>query len=601
MKLTLMKVLTVALAVPMVAAAQVPPTPPTPAPRPAPVASPRPLRPSVSISPRSDLEFELLGPRVEELRLRADEVRLHAMEFSKFDMEHLRFQASELSMLAKVDAEQMRAQADEMKMLSRVDVERIKVRALETRHLSSINVEAVRHQASELSQLAMLDRPMKLEGFGPSIGKSDKFLEARPRAPWAREDPADSLYRFAREALNRGEYRRAAQSFNEVVKKYPRSQYALDCAYWEAFARYRTGGTEDLREALKILDEKSAQFASLKNEGNVDVQALRARVLGALASRGDSKAAEELRKNVAQSGSCDREEVSVRAEALSALGQMDMAAAMPAVRKVLQRRDECTVEVRRRALYLLARQPGNDAVGLILDVAKNDTDSGIRGEAMRWLPRVAGDSAVPQLEELLRNSADEPTQRSVINALGSIDSDRARRAIRTIIERNDAAERVRYDAILSLSRERENRVVSPEDMNYLRSLYTKLEAARLREAVLTSISRVAAPENEQFLLAVARNVNETPSLRAAALQRVGRMNSVSVADIAKLYEVADSRAMREQILSALSQRKEPEAIDKMIEIARKDTDPQIRRTAINYLQRSNNERAKQFIQGLFDK
>ena len=38
----------------------------------------------------------------------------------------------------------------------------------------------------------------------------------------------------------------------------------------------------------------------------------------------------------------------------------------------------------------------------------------------------------------------------------------------------------------------------------------------------------------------------------------------------------------------------------MIEIPGK-TGSQIRRTAISYLQRSNNERAKQFIQGLFDK
>jgi HEAT repeat protein len=334
------------------------------------------------------------------------------------------------------------------------------------------------------------------------------------------------------------------------------------------------------------------------------VQALRARVLGALAARGDSKAAEELKKNATQGGSCDREDVSVRAEALSALGQMDLAAAMPVVKKVLQRRDECTVELRRRALSVIARQPTSESVGLLLDVAKNDTDAGLRGEAMRWLPRVAGDSAVPQLEELLRSSTDEQTQRSVISALGSIDSDRARRAVRTIIERNDAAERARYEAILSLSRERDGRVVSADDATYLRSLYAKLEAARLKEAVLTSVGRIQSNESEQFLLSVARNTNETPSLRAAALSRLGRMTTVRVVDIAKLYDVADSRAMREQILRALSERKEPEAIDKMIDIAKKDTDPQIRRTAVNLISRAaqgGNERAKKFLQEMFDR
>ncbi len=291
----------------------------------------------------------------------------------------------------------------------------------------------------------------------------------------------------------------------------------------------------------------------------------------------------------------------MRAEALSALGQMDRASAMPIVKKVLARRDECSLELRRRALFVAARDPDADAVALILDVAKNDPDQGIRGEAMRWLPRVAGDNAVPQLEELLRTSTDERAQRSAVSALSSIDSDRARKAIRAIIERADAPERVRYEAIYSLSRERDGRPASADDVNYLRSLYTKVDNPRLREAVLQSLGRIETPENAQFLLGIVRNQNEEPSLRAAALQRLGRMQSVNVSDIAKLYDVADARSLREQILYALSQRKEPEAIDKLMDIARKDTDPQIRRTAISLLARSNNERAKKLLQELIDR
>jgi HEAT repeat protein len=143
--------------------------------------------------------------------------------------------------------------------------------------------------------------------------------------------------------------------------------------------------------------------------------------------------------------------------------------------------------------------------------------------------------------------------------------------------------------------------VSADDVNYLRSLYGKLESPRLREAALISVSRVDTPDNAQFLLGITRNVNESTSLRTTALQRLGRMKSVSLNDIAKLYDIADARSLREQILYALSQRKEPEAIDKMMEIARKDTDPQIRRTAISLLMRSNNERAKKLLQELVER
>jgi HEAT repeat protein len=589
MKLTLMQLIMIGSTAPLMAAAQVPPTPPTP---PAPAEQPRPeakpaprAAPAPARAPRETLfdsefrydlkhkldfdvhldlqhKFELMQPALEDLRFKADEMRWHATDLA-MNSEMLRHQA-----LAKVDIESIKAQAMEY---------------------------------------AKVDVAPRFETFGPGFGQ-DNFLNARPRAGWAQEDPADSLYRVAREALNRGEYRRAAQVFNEVTRKFPKSQYAFHSAYWEAFSRYRIGTTDELRLALRILEGKgegvalqAEQIRYISRGESVDIPGLRARVQGALAARGDRDAAEALQREAAQRGnSCDREEVSVRAEALNALGQMDIAAAMPTVKKVLLRRDECTVELRRRALNIVGRNPSSEATSIILDVAKNDPDSGIRGEAMRWLPRVAGDAAVPQLEELLRTSADEQTQRSVISALGAIDSDLARRAVRTIIERNDAAERVRYDAIISLSRERDGRAMSPDEMNYLRGLYGKMQTPKLKEAVLTSVSRVGNPENEQFLLAIARTVNETPQGRSAALQRLGRMETVKVGDIARLYEVADSRSMREQILSALSQRKENEAVDKMIEIAKKDTDPQIRRYAVNLLSRSNNERAKAFFQSLFD-
>jgi hypothetical protein len=65
--------------------------------------------------------------------------------------------------------------------------------------------------------------------------------EAGPLAPWIQGDPADSVYRVAREALNRREYPKAADLFARIAEKYPRSGYAPDALYWQAFALYRQG------------------------------------------------------------------------------------------------------------------------------------------------------------------------------------------------------------------------------------------------------------------------------------------------------------------------------------------------------------------------
>ncbi len=82
---------------------------------------------------------------------------------------------------------------------------------------------------------------------------------AGPRAPWAKADPADSLYRSARELLNRGDYRRAAAEFKAIPAKFPNSVYADDAMYWQAFALYRIGGTPELQEALGVLETLKAR------------------------------------------------------------------------------------------------------------------------------------------------------------------------------------------------------------------------------------------------------------------------------------------------------------------------------------------------------
>jgi HEAT repeat protein len=548
-------------AVPMLAVAQVPPTAP----------APRTTTPRVE-TPRTpkrdwDFEFEFDKLRFDDMRLLSeDAVRLAAKEMALLDRDKIR-----------------------------MDIEHAKFQALEA-------TKAMEHISWNVEPFVRVE-PFIKERFELGFGARDRFTETKPRRAWASEDPADSLYRIARETLIRGEYRRAAQLFNDIPRRFPKSQYVVDCTYWEAFARYRSGSDEDLGQALRILDEQKVTLASLRTnpDAQVDVSALRTRVLGALAARGNRDAADKLRAEAQQQSSCDPEEMAVKAEALSALGQMDATSALPVVKKVLARRDECTRELRRRALYVLGRQTGPEAVAIILDVAKNDSDGNIRSEAMRWLPRVAGDAAIPQLEELLKTVTDESAQRSVVSALSSIDSDRARRAIRTIIERADASENVRREAIVSLTRERDGRVANTEELAYVRSLYPKLESAKLKEAVLIAIGRVESTESQQFLMGTVRNQSEPPSLRSAALERLGRMESVSVSDIAKLYDIADTRSLREQVLRGLSQRKEDVAVDKMIEIARKDTDPQIRRSAINLLARSSNKRAQDFIKEIFDR
>src|SRR5882672_772655 len=85
-------------------------------------------------------------------------------------------------------------------------------------------------------------------GVAGAQGPAPRDVDAVPplRAPVLPElsarrtaDPADSLYKLARAALNDGDYRRAATLFAMVADRYPDSELAPDALYYRAYALYR--------------------------------------------------------------------------------------------------------------------------------------------------------------------------------------------------------------------------------------------------------------------------------------------------------------------------------------------------------------------------
>jgi HEAT repeat protein len=77
--------------------------------------------------------------------------------------------------------------------------------------------------------------------------------------------------------------------------------------------------------------------------------------------------------------------------------------------------------------------------------------------------------------------------------------------------------------------------------------------------------------------------------------------TVDVATLSQLYDGATHQRIRNALIDALSQRREPAALDKLIEIARSGTDPSARRMAIAALSQSKDPRATKLLLDLVDK
>jgi HEAT repeat protein len=429
----------------------------------------------------------------------------------------------------------------------------------------------------------------------------DRQATPLPPEPWAKADSADSLYRLAREAMSRNDYKRAAELFHQIPERYPRSTYVSQAMYFEAFALYRSGGDDDLSEARDRLNQLKQRDAKIwKSDGAV----LFTRVCGELAKRGDEACASDIEKTAqkdppAQGGkSCPDEddENDDRIAALNALMQMDADRAMPILKKVLERRDPCSAGLRRKAVFLVSQKRTPETASILMNVARTDPDQEVREQAVFWLSQVPGSTGL--LEEILRSNADENIKEKALFSLSQQNEPRAQQALREFALRESESGDLREKAIFWLGQRR-----STENTEFLRTLYSRLSNQDLKEKILFSLSQQRGAGNEAWLMNIAVNSKEDIELRKKALFWAGQ-SGVAIPELASLYDRlgAGDTEMKEQIIFVLSQRqKDKPAIDKMFDIAKNDKDPELRKKAIFWLGQSRDPRVQQFLMDLINK
>jgi HEAT repeat protein len=436
--------------------------------------------------------------------------------------------------------------------------------------------------------------------------------------PWLQGDPADSLYRSARELLNRRDYRAAAGLFGSIPERFPRSGYAQDAFYWQAFALYRVGGERELRLARDALRRQRDRFPKAATHG--DAATLERRIQGELARRGDSEAAVQIAREAQAAGDipvpptpptpptppsppspprgrgngCAQDDDDMKVAALNALQQMDEARARPILRRLLARRDAASVCLRRKAVFLVAQQNEPGTEDILLESVRSDSDPEVRRQAVFWLSQVGTDRAVGALDSILRFSKDPEIQEKAVFALSQHESSRAQQALRAYAERNEIPEDLREKAIFWLGQKQ-----SSENAGFLRSLYGRLKNQELKKKVLFSLSQMGGEENGRWLLSVARDTAQGTEMRKQALFWAGQ-GGVSIDELTRLYGNVSDKEMREQLIFVYSQRNEPAALDKLIDIARRDPNPDLRKRALFWLGQSEDSRAVQALQDIIE-
>ena len=500
-----------------------------------------------------------------------------------------------------------------------------------------------------------------------------------------REEERDFL--LARSLINRANWVDAAARFRQLREKYPKGRHVSDAFYWEAFARHRMG---QLEQAHLLLDNMLEMAAHPETAGDDlllrrvnDARQLRLRILGELAERGDSRAAEEVLRQseltlgqawdsiaahsrvawdsaatamaramdslavvmgpamdsieaaVAQEyqGAVERlerfrlddavvslrdfeaalrfssgrrelpegcDDDSVQQEALTAVLRLVDTDRVRVLRGVIDREDECSVNLRVRAVELLAREDTGEAERELINVAMTHQDPRARHAAVTGLRRFDTPTAIAALVTVLTRSSYEETQEAAISALRRSESAEARKALEVYAADATRPEELREDAIVALGRR------DDVEADVLIRLYAAVETEKLKSTLIDRLRRKVesgSKQGETWLFNLAFDSNEPSDIRSKALDAWGRSPSLELSGLVQAFGRLEDPDLRERIFYALYRRAgrtrdeaaKSEVVRKMVELARLETDDDVRERAVYWLGRTGSQEAVEYL------
>jgi HEAT repeat protein len=261
----------------------------------------------------------------------------------------------------------------------------------------------------------------------------------------------------------------------------------------------------------------------------------------------------------------------------------------------MARRDEGSVCLRRKAVFLISQHDGKEAETMLLEAVRSDPDREVREQGVFWLSQVRSETAVAALDSVLRASQDQAIQEKAIFALSQHNSPRAQRALQDYARRTAAPLALRENAIFWLGQSGR-----ADNGEFLRTLYGSVREPSLKEKIIFSLAQRGSREDARWLLQIAANGSEDVEIRKKAVFWAAQSGGIDLPELFALYDQARDRELKEQLIFAYSQSSQKGAVDKLIEIARTDSDRELRKKALFWLSQTKDPRVAQLIADIID-
>ena len=383
-----------------------------------------------------------------------------------------------------------------------------------------------------------------------------------PAEPAAVVRPDDSqtaeqtVYARGTTALDRGEFDAAATAFEEAAAlKGERADGAL---YWAAYAHNKRGRRDEALAAIAALRSGYPKSRWLRDARALEVEIRQA--------AGQTVAPEK-------NGDDD-----LKLMALGGLMNADPERALPLVEQMLATSQ--SEKVRDRALFVLAQSGSPKAREALVRIARSSPDEDIQVRAIRYLGLFGGQESRQALVDIYKSSQNPRARKAVLHGF-MVAGDRAR-----------LLEVARTETSPELRREAIHQIGIAGGRDELWQLYQQETSVEAKDAIINALFIGGASER----LSELAQKETDPRLRREAIQKLGLTGSdKSAATLKQLYASEKELDIKKTILNAFFIQNNAAAL---IEIARAEKDPSLKREAVQKLSLMRSKEAADYMMEL---
>ncbi len=393
----------------------------------------------------------------------------------------------------------------------------------------------------------------------PAAQPEQPAQPAPPGAPRLRDSTIERYYQRAMKLLEERQWEKAVESFGEIARKgAARADASL---YWKAYSHNKRGQRE---EALATIQELYKSYAS-------------SRWLN------DAKALEvEVRQAAGQPISPESEaDEDLKLIAINSLIHSDPERAVPLLEKIIQGNQP--PKLKERALFVLNQSGTARAREVVIGVARGGSNPDLQMKALQYLGVMGGRESRQALADIYSAATDIAVKRAILHSfMASGERDRL-----IAIAREEKTPELRRDAIRLLG--------AMGASTELWQMYGAESSADVKQQILEAMFLAG---NAEKLTEAARTEKDT-KLRREAVRRLGVMGARRTGDaLVSIYASESDTTVRREVLRGLHMQNNARAL---VEIARKETNPDLKREAVQALSHMKSKEATDFMLEILNK